>query len=509
MASKPQVTLTFAGDASALERAAQRAAASTTSVGEAAQRASDRATQAGRDVDGYGDRMARAGAAAAGMSAAIGDASGTVSALAALQNRGADRAAEQARALLDVEQAGADAEQALGDLRQAQLDLNQAQIDAKQASADAEQALLDVKQAGIDAERAQQDYNTAVREHGANSIEARQAALDLAQAQQDLKQAGIDAEQAEADLAQAHEDAAQAARDMTQAGIDAEDAQLRLNEAQRAADPSALTRVGKEMELAGQLAMGLVGTLNLLVMAQQAVTVASIRSAAATGAARAATLAGAVATGVATAAQWLWNVAMTANPIGLIIVAIGALVAAIVWIATQTTWFQDLWRAVWGKIGDPVKAAWDWIKQMGDRLLGWFKDLPGEIRSAFSKLTDIITWPYRSAFNFISRAWNATVGQLSWTVPGWVPIVGGNTVSAPTLPEFHRGGRVPGAPGTEVPIMALAGETVLPPGESAAGPTVIEIRSGGSRLDDLVVDVLMRSIRTRPDLRVAIRTAVG
>jgi hypothetical protein len=30
-----------------------------------------------------------------------------------------------------------------------------------------------------------------------------------------------------------------------------------------------------------------------------------------------------------------------------------------------------------------------------------------------------------------------------------------------TLPKFHRGGRVPGSPGQEVPIMAMAGETVL------------------------------------------------
>jgi TP901 family phage tail tape measure protein len=38
----------------------------------------------------------------------------------------------------------------------------------------------------------------------------------------------------------------------------------------------------------------------------------------------------AIATGIATAAQWAFNVALTANPIGIIIVAIGALIAAIV-----------------------------------------------------------------------------------------------------------------------------------------------------------------------------------
>ncbi|QIM22887.1 hypothetical protein G7075_20050 [Phycicoccus sp. HDW14] len=41
-------------------------------------------------------------------------------------------------------------------------------------------------------------------------------------------------------------------------------------------------------------------------------------------------LAGAAATGIVTAAQWLWNAALTANPIGIVVVAIAALVAAIV-----------------------------------------------------------------------------------------------------------------------------------------------------------------------------------
>ena len=40
---------------------------------------------------------------------------------------------------------------------------------------------------------------------------------------------------------------------------------------------------------------------------------------------------------IATAAQWLWNAAMTANPIGIIIVAVGALVGAIAYFATSTS----------------------------------------------------------------------------------------------------------------------------------------------------------------------------
>lgn len=59
-----------------------------------------------------------------------------------------------------------------------------------------------------------------------------------------------------------------------------------------------------------------------------------------------------------TVAQWALNVALTANPIGIIIVAIGALIGAIVWIATQTTFFQDVWNGAMTVIG--AVATWLW-----------------------------------------------------------------------------------------------------------------------------------------------------
>ncbi|MFM9815779.1 hypothetical protein ACKI16_45820, partial [Streptomyces scabiei] len=53
-----------------------------------------------------------------------------------------------------------------------------------------------------------------------------------------------------------------------------------------------------------------------------------------------------LALGLATTAVWLFNIALNANPIMLIITAIGALVGGILWVATQTTFFQDVWTNV-------------------------------------------------------------------------------------------------------------------------------------------------------------------
>ncbi|UYL87147.1 tape measure protein [Microbacterium phage OscarSo] len=68
-------------------------------------------------------------------------------------------------------------------------------------------------------------------------------------------------------------------------------------------------------------------------------------------------IAATAATGGLTFAQWALNAAMSANPIGLIVTAIAALVAGIVWVATQTTFFQDAWAVMTDVIG----AAWEWL----------------------------------------------------------------------------------------------------------------------------------------------------
>lgn len=67
-------------------------------------------------------------------------------------------------------------------------------------------------------------------------------------------------------------------------------------------------------------------------------------------------------TGIVTAAQWAWNVALNANPIGLVVLAIAALVGAIVLIATKTQWFQKLWGAIWEAIKTPVMGFVNWLK---------------------------------------------------------------------------------------------------------------------------------------------------
>ena len=461
-----EVKLTFAGDAKALQK-------TTADVDTSASRMAASVDGSSSKMTGAFDKM---NSASVFLTEGIGQLGDAVGALTELQRSGEVRADRMARAQLDVAQAAQDLDQALADTRQATLDLAQSQRDSVQAG-------LDVEQAMLDAEQAQADYNAAVSEFGADSIEARQAQLDLAQAGEDVRQAQLDA-------SQASEDASQAYLDQEQAALDATDAQIAMNETQRdAIPPTVIEEWAEKVSTLSPILFTAIGAMQLF-----AGTTAG--AAAKAGIAK-------IAMVVWAGAQWLLNVAMMANPIILIITAIVALIVIIVLIATKTTWFQDIWKAMvkgWNASIDWMKEKfggwWQKIKDLTNAAADKLKALPGRISSAFSGLFDIITSPFRSAFNFIADAWNNTIGALSWTVPNWVPMVGGNSISVPNIPKFHSGiNRVPGPAGSEMLAILQAGEQVTPAGADTR--TVIELRSGGTAFDDMLLEVLARAIGRR------------
>lgn len=88
------------------------------------------------------------------------------------------------------------------------------------------------------------------------------------------------------------------------------------------------------------------------------------------------------ATKIWTAAQWLLNVAMTANPIGLIVAGVAALIAVIVFCWTKFAGFRafliTMWD-VWRKFGDLIKTY------VVDRIKELIRGV-GLLSKAFSKL---------------------------------------------------------------------------------------------------------------------------
>jgi len=237
-------------------------------------------------------------------------------------------------------------------------------------------------------------------------------------------------------------------------------------------DDSAIGAFGAQMENVGTIIMGVTGASDLLLFATNNLKLGSLRMAAATK--------------IQAAAQWISNSAFLASPLTWIILGIIALVAVIVLIATKTDWFSKAWRASWKWIKDAAQATWDFVKK-----------IPGWTAQAFGKIAEFISKPYRVAFNLIARAWNATIGRLSWTVPNWVPVIGGNNISVPNLPTFHSGGIIPGVVGTAVPFMGIAGERVSGIASSGArggGATVV---SAGDELIRILLEKIAAEVNSQ------------
>jgi hypothetical protein len=98
-------------------------------------------------------------------------------------------------------------------------------------------------------------------------------------------------------------------------------------------------------------------------------------------------------TKAAAAAQWALNAAMTANPVGLVILAIVALVAVFViaWKKSQT--FRSIVIGAWNAIKSATVAVWGAIKKV--------------ISTVFSVMKTIITTYIRAYVTVIKTAWNA------------------------------------------------------------------------------------------------------
>lgn len=169
-------------------------------------------------------------------------------------------------------------------------------------------------------------------------------------------------------------------------------------------------------------------------------------------------------------AFWALNAAMTANPIGLIVVGIAAVIAVFVLLYTKVRWFRNAvnntwsWiRANWplllkiltGPIGFAVGfiiSKWStlksaatntaqWIRNAFNNVVAFFKALPGRVGGAFRGMWNGLKEGFRSAINFIIRGWNGLEFKVPGVkLPGPLPDIPGFTVGVPDIPLLASGG---------------------------------------------------------------------
>lgn len=124
----------------------------------------------------------------------------------------------------------------------------------------------------------------------------------------------------------------------------------------------------------------------------------------------------AIKTAVLTAYQWLLNAAMTANPIGIVVVAIGALIAGVV-MAYQKF---DTFRAI-------VNGSWAVLKQVGSNIMGMFSKIPEMVIKAFTQIPTAI----KSIFTGVGDLFNAIFGDGKLSdVPKILKGIGGGILKA-------------------------------------------------------------------------------
>jgi hypothetical protein len=131
--------------------------------------------------------------------------------------------------------------------------------------------------------------------------------------------------------------------------------------------------------------------------------------------------------GLWTAAQWLLNIALDANPIGLVIIAIAALVAGFIFAYTHCTPFRNFINNLW----TDLKAFGMWIWSVLKPQIESLGNLFGAIGNGLGTLV--------------------------------------NTAHSLHIPGFALGGIVPGAIGAPMLAVVHGGERVSTPAQQAAG----------------------------------------
>lgn len=104
------------------------------------------------------------------------------------------------------------------------------------------------------------------------------------------------------------------------------------------------------------------------------------------------------------------NATMAANPIALIVAAIAALVAGIIYLWNTNEGFRKTVTKIWNKIKDTVSDVVDGI-------VGFFtKTIPDAWNSFISKLKELGD----NIWNTLVNAWNSIVSFFTVTIPQWI-----------------------------------------------------------------------------------------
>lgn len=113
----------------------------------------------------------------------------------------------------------------------------------------------------------------------------------------------------------------------------------------------------------------------------------------------------------ATIAQWLFNAALNANPIVLIVTLVVGLVAALITLWNTNDGFREAVTNAWGKIKEVFGTVIDAIK-------GFFSGLVEKVQTAWESVKEAVSTAIEAISTTISNTWNTIVSFLTTILEG-------------------------------------------------------------------------------------------
>lgn len=131
----------------------------------------------------------------------------------------------------------------------------------------------------------------------------------------------------------------------------------------------------------------------------------------------------AAGTAIMTGAQWALNAAMTANPIGLVIAGIAALVAVVALVVAYWEPLGAFFSGLWSRITAAFSAGWNFIKSV-------FTWSPlGMVSQVWQSLVGVFSGVWAGIQNVFSIGWEFIKTVFAWSPLGlvmqaWSPLTG-------------------------------------------------------------------------------------
>ena len=202
-----------------------------------------------------------------------------------------------------------------------------------------------------------------------------------------------------------------------------------------------------------------------------------------------------MATTAAVKGAWLaLNASFAGSPIGLIIVAVLALVAVFIYLWTHCEWFRNFWKGLWEGIKSVALAiahwfagpfarffvrVWNGLKSGVSAMVNFFKirwnlftatleAVKTRVGKIFSAIGGFISGSFRSAVSVVKGAINGMIGVVNGAIGGLNKMIGlANKIPGvhvphiPTIPKLAQGGIVSPTPGGRPVIMGDGSEVEI------------------------------------------------